>query len=258
MYSALLSLRTPRRGPVRPGFTLIELLVVIAIIAILASILFPTFAQAREKARTISCGSNLRQVGLALQMYRNDNDEMQSESSPDLECCDTCTGSYTWRAVLLPYTKNNQIFVCPSAPQRNGFVTDSIRGPMDPFADYCSLGGYGCLETYTSLAWGPFPTTGSPTTGSPRVGEAMVEDTSGTIQVTDTAGPNPYDRGNEVYWPDIDSQPTSSDFLTTRHSGGLNCLFWDNHVKWMRPEQACARRPDNGVLYRMTIISDTP
>jgi prepilin-type N-terminal cleavage/methylation domain-containing protein/prepilin-type processing-associated H-X9-DG protein len=246
---------TPRRTPARPGFTLIELLVVIAIIAILASILFPVFAQAREKARTISCASNLRQIGLALQMYRNDNDEMQSESSPDTipGQGDSCEGSYTWRAVLLPYTKNNQIFVCPSAPQRNGFVTDAIRGPMDPFADYCSLGGYGCLETYTSLGWGPFPTS-----GSPRISEANVEDSSGTIQVTDTAGPNPYDRGNEVYWPDIDSQPTSSDFLTARHSGGLNCLFWDNHVKWMRPEQACARRPDNGVLYRMTIALDSP
>src|SRR5436189_3665924 len=60
----------------RPGFTLIELLVVIAIIAILAAILFPVFAQAREKARQASCLSNVKQLGLALAMYAQDNDEM--------------------------------------------------------------------------------------------------------------------------------------------------------------------------------------
>ena len=62
-------------------------------------------------------------------------------------------------------------------------------------------------------------------------------------------------RHNELVMSEL---KTTNDFLTTRHSGGLNCLFWDNHVKWMRPEQACARRPDNGVLYRMTIVADSP
>jgi prepilin-type N-terminal cleavage/methylation domain-containing protein len=69
----------PRR---RTGFTLIELLVVIAVIAILAAILFPVFAQAREKARSAMCSSNLRQIGLALTMYRQDYDERNVHEWP--------------------------------------------------------------------------------------------------------------------------------------------------------------------------------
>src|SRR5258708_5894686 len=91
----------------RSGFTLIELLVVIAIIAILAAILFPVFARAREKARQAACSSNMRQIGLALTMYRSDYDEQQPESSPDtnLNQLDSCDTTYTWRACILPYTR---------------------------------------------------------------------------------------------------------------------------------------------------------
>jgi prepilin-type N-terminal cleavage/methylation domain-containing protein/prepilin-type processing-associated H-X9-DG protein len=94
------------------GFTLIELLVVIAIIAILAAILFPVFAQAREKARQTSCLSNTKQMGLAVMMYIQDYDEgypLFSSSAP-------MTPRQRWPDRLYAYIKNTGIFLCPSAP----------------------------------------------------------------------------------------------------------------------------------------------
>jgi prepilin-type N-terminal cleavage/methylation domain-containing protein len=93
----------------RRGFTLIELLVVIAIIAILAAILFPVFARAREKARQASCGSNVKQIALGVLMYVQDYDEMFS----NLGWC-TTPRLYWWDNVM-PYVKNSQLFLCPSA-----------------------------------------------------------------------------------------------------------------------------------------------
>src|SRR5665213_1677179 len=89
----------------RKGFTLIELLVVIAIIAILAAILFPVFAKAREKARQTACASNLKQMALAELQYVQDYDEIFPNQSLEY-------------AGLIPYTKSTQIFVCPD--DKNG------------------------------------------------------------------------------------------------------------------------------------------
>jgi prepilin-type N-terminal cleavage/methylation domain-containing protein/prepilin-type processing-associated H-X9-DG protein len=96
----------------RAGFTLIELLVVIAIIAILAAILFPVFAQAREKARQTACLSNAKQIGLALQMYTQDYDEVVPNQWWDHSGCTEWDCTPAWQ--LAPYTKNTQVWVCPS------------------------------------------------------------------------------------------------------------------------------------------------
>src|SRR5437879_2990384 len=103
----------------RRGFTLIELLVVIAIIAILAAILFPVFAQAREKARQASCLSNMKQIAIGQAMYTQDYDETlpyaQTTNDPSL----TVTGNprviLNWDGILYPYTKNVGIYKCPSS-----------------------------------------------------------------------------------------------------------------------------------------------
>ena len=92
------------------GFTLIELLVVIAIIAILAAILFPVFAQAREKARAISCLSNLKQIGTGMIMYTQDYDE---NLCPPFNGT-TGPNAMTWDRLVQPYIKNKQIITCPS------------------------------------------------------------------------------------------------------------------------------------------------
>ncbi len=100
----------------RRGFTLIELLVVIAIIAILAAILLPVFARAREKARTASCASNLKQISMGVLMYMQDYDEITPRHNDDY-----CEGTnppqrvdLTPHGLIYPYTKNSQIYQCPS------------------------------------------------------------------------------------------------------------------------------------------------
>jgi prepilin-type N-terminal cleavage/methylation domain-containing protein len=115
----------------RRGFTLIELLVVIAIIAILAAILFPVFARAREKARQTSCLSNLKQITLGTLMYAQDFDEMLPQGGHWLYIGGVRTMMY-WTRAIEPYLKNTQLLMCPSSSYKThphawnyGFVSQT-------------------------------------------------------------------------------------------------------------------------------------
>jgi prepilin-type N-terminal cleavage/methylation domain-containing protein/prepilin-type processing-associated H-X9-DG protein len=110
-----------RRSRGTPGFTLIELLVVIAIIAILAAILFPVFAQAREKARQSTCISNFKQINLAMQMYAQDWDEAlpRIRNWELTTFCQPTSRSFTWKGMINPYVKSYAFWKCPSNPNNN-------------------------------------------------------------------------------------------------------------------------------------------
>ncbi len=118
----------------KKGFTLIELLVVIAIIAILAAILFPVFAKAREKARQTSCLSNLRQISTGVLSYTQDYDERLPLIRGYVSATDRF---YDWRMCVHPYVKNTQIFACPSNPNNDnvywGDCVEENRSIENPY-----------------------------------------------------------------------------------------------------------------------------
>jgi prepilin-type N-terminal cleavage/methylation domain-containing protein/prepilin-type processing-associated H-X9-DG protein len=127
-------------GSTDHGFTLIELLVVIAIIAILAAILFPVFAQAREKGRQAACQSNLRQVMVGYRMYMDDYDGFPPAL---IECLGrsglrAADDPQSAPALLNPYLKNYAIWICPSA---RGFNEDEPVGKRNTYAIYALSGG---------------------------------------------------------------------------------------------------------------------
>jgi prepilin-type N-terminal cleavage/methylation domain-containing protein/prepilin-type processing-associated H-X9-DG protein len=132
------------------GFTLIELLIVIAIIAILAAILFPVFARARENARRSSCQSNLKQLGLGILQYTQDYDERMPQTQRD-------NSGPSWKDYIFAYVKNTQVFSCPSNTRKNltsdtdltipAHYTANIFGGESPastgYANYQSYGAFG-------------------------------------------------------------------------------------------------------------------
>jgi prepilin-type N-terminal cleavage/methylation domain-containing protein/prepilin-type processing-associated H-X9-DG protein len=130
------------------GFTLIELLVVIAIIAILAAILFPVFAQAREAARKTTCTSNLKQIGTSLAMYQTDYDGKMF-SSGALDPTSAADGNNLVRMLqgglpylLNPYSKNTQMFRCPSDPGTNWWSRNNRFWPTQPWNNPGFSGSY--------------------------------------------------------------------------------------------------------------------
>ncbi len=197
------------------GFTLIELLVVIAIIAILAAILFPVFARARENARRASCQSNLKQIALGFKQYIQDYDEKYPLIT-------ISNGAGGWGAQMQPYLKSTQIFQCPS--ETNAPTDAGNPGYTDYFYNVNVAGQNEASMTTVSntLLQGDFQTG---------YGDICASGNA-TFPTNPTASIG-Y-KGSGVAWVAPVSPATN---YASRHLEGANYSFIDGHVKWMRPEK---------------------
>ncbi|MFO7947122.1 MAG: prepilin-type N-terminal cleavage/methylation domain-containing protein [Armatimonadota bacterium] len=201
----------------KKGFTLIELLVVIAIIAILAAILFPVFARAREKARQSSCLSNVKQIVLGAVMYAQDYDETYPG------CYHSGSVCRWWFCVLEPYFKNEGILKCPSWQKFPSYDDDDHTTDVD-----LSYGwNYRWVTFGTSLSAFEKPAE-----------TVLVAD--GTRRFLDGTHGSEGRPGLDNYWP------------APRHNDGANFGFADGHAKWAKADKnwKAARWDDDGLLWR--------
>jgi len=224
----------------RRAFTLIELLVVIAIIAILAAILFPVFAQARDAARKTGCGSNMKQISNAMLMYRSDFDEKPVPGN---------LGNYTnkygqtariwWQGMIMPYVKNARVFACPSASVADGnFWGELAPSPAPADSSYRFESGIG----YNWYIPADAPDIGGTDQGYWLVlSDAQITRPSDTITLLETGlavvgGPCPKIGISYAQWLN-ETQARNSGwyFGVNRHGGkdgGMNFAYYDGHVKY--------------------------
>jgi prepilin-type N-terminal cleavage/methylation domain-containing protein/prepilin-type processing-associated H-X9-DG protein len=253
----------------RQGFTLIELLIVIAVIAIIAAILFPTFAQAREKARQSACLSNLHQIGMASELYTQDYDEtflwcpggfitgkamsqqILAASHQWIECVDQ--PNTPWVLLLEPYLKSTVVYRCPSFPgyslvwslDRSGRTHRQFEGlgySIDPleFGDACRPHPLAWLRHPPSQV-ALFADVGSTWVGS-------VWAVSTWIYPLSTKS---YTPDGNAYWGweqygDPVPDPSMEPLTRKPHLDGYNFAFADGHAKFLRPTQVGRDVMDSG------------
>jgi prepilin-type N-terminal cleavage/methylation domain-containing protein/prepilin-type processing-associated H-X9-DG protein len=227
--------RTVTQSQPRKGFTLIELLVVIAIIAILAAILFPVFAQAREAARKTTCLSNMKQLTLGWLMYNQDYDETNPMSA---ECCDANGNQIYWLEVIDPYVKggakstqvnlSKSIYVCPdylvAAP------TKDEAG--NPATNMVPLGGNYPIGRYPLTSYAP---NISVTTAWWALGQNWAGDSAAVGTLASIAKPSQQIMLAENHDCCVETWGGGGDNNWTearRHGKGMNYAIMDGHAKW--------------------------
>jgi prepilin-type N-terminal cleavage/methylation domain-containing protein/prepilin-type processing-associated H-X9-DG protein len=218
----------------RRAFTLIELLVVIAIIAILAAILFPVFARARENARRASCQSNLKQIALGMFMYKQDYDEKLPRNGGSYYPYYDDGVPYGWGDRLQPYLKSTQILQCPS--ESNGPVGGTTAFGDSPVATSKGYDDYFMNTAASGIA------------------DASFNSPSLTILLGDSLSGNSANRSDGCAFAYADQSylstgsacATAQSYVTNftnlagteaspgRHLDGANYAFADGHVKWLK------------------------
>lgn len=232
----------------RRGFTLIELLVVIAIISILAAILFPVFARARENSRRTSCLSNVRQIGTGMMMYVQDYNGYFPQlhytdaiNAPEQGYWVPSSSLWIWQNMVQPYVKSKTMFACPSSPVA-GTIYTTNSGP--------SRRHYGANTdiVVTKNSWeADFP---------PRTHEVAIVSPANTYLFMDAsnyevkyqfaasartkanAHDHSYVPGVCTYFPgsDLDASNNQKDCWQGRHFDGVNVGFADGHAKWFKTQ----------------------
>jgi len=267
------------------AFTLIELLVVIAIIAILAAILFPVFAQARETARKASCQSNLKQLGTAIVMYTQDYDEI-FPTGLQQDWWDN-----TWYRIVTPYVKNIQVFICPSAGGCSAGEGPPSLTPQEREAGVKACAGFGGTRAVFDREAVP-PTPWSYGSGSygwnacfvsshrAEAGKPGFEDKVGT-SLAQVALPaetimigeiSKLIQAAGIYLPPtatyaIGAGRSGCTYVNqsvlrqwwvnagVRHSGGMNTIFFDGHAKWTK-ETTLLQHPEWFIAGRHNIPAE--
>ncbi|MES2464949.1 MAG: DUF1559 domain-containing protein [Armatimonadota bacterium] len=245
---SLLSTNRLRRPSLRLAFTLIELLVVIAIIAILAAILFPVFAQARSKARSAACLSNLKQIGLSIMQYGQDYDEMYPPTDYD----DT-SGRVVWQNLVEPYVKAGVsgssatqvkgVFVCPD-------LNASIPDTTAPFA---ATVGQNPLRSYGTNRFLMNPLRVGGMTGARAIALTEVGSPSAVVMLSPNLGNLPDVTGRDDRY-DTAAAGAANDAaymnVRSRHQGGANYAFADGHAKWFKAPDNFRAESLRGLCYR--------
>ena len=259
------------RRDLHQGFTLIELLVVIATIALLAAILFPVFARARENARRAGCQSNLKQIGLGIFQYAQDYDEVmvpawleggcdvgqgwQPTNSTNFNCNTGLEKNVKWMDMIYPYVKSEQIFNCPSAPRS---IPRYVQADSNKYGHYTANLGYRSSGDTKNPPFSYYTASTASGSLSVPIKLAQIQVPVTTVLVTETRSVSYSGAANCVFTfgnssgsnvPDFDFREIGADgadrsirtfifdgnnpdgIIGERHLETINVLWADGHVK---------------------------